>query len=70
MIHLKPEHLPGYGREFETDNGVNIYSRIEYGKTRIFASAKDAEDQAKIRRSYVYPVYQNGLTNGYYAVPN
>lgn len=69
MPHIKPKFLPNT-RGWETEAGVNIHAMIEYGRIRIFINRQDAEEDAKPRRRYAYPVYEEGKTNGYYAVPD
>jgi len=51
------------------DIGVNIEDRIKDGLTLVFDSMFKALEVARNTGSYVYWVYENGETNGQYAVP-
>lgn len=67
MSHIKIEYLPNT-RNFETDTGINIHFNLQSGKTRLFNDRISAYKDAKERRRFSYPVFENGETNGYYAV--
>lgn len=55
--------------DFTNEYGANIHQSIQAGKTVIFDSEFKAQDYARRIRRYHYPVYENGKSNGHYAVP-
>lgn len=56
-------------KDFETENGVNIHERIQNDQTFLFPNREKAEEHAKKSNSYPYPVFENGISNGFFAVP-
>lgn len=56
-------------RHFETEFGVNIHQRIIDGITFILENQEEAEKHARKINRYAFPVFEEGRTNGYWAVP-
>lgn len=50
-------------------DGNSIEKHVEDGRTLVFKNESQAKKKADELRSYYYAVYENGSSNGEYAVP-
>jgi len=67
MKPIKIQHLPDT-RDFTTEYGVKIHLRLQDGETFLFRTKDEAEGYARNNNRYAYPVFENGTTNGFWAV--
>lgn len=54
---------------FTNEYGANLHKSIKDGKTLVYDNQMEAESKAREIRRYAFPIYENGKTNGYWAVP-
>lgn len=52
-----------------TEKRVMISERIQSGLTKFFETLPEAEKEAQLKRSYVYPVYSKDMELKGWAVP-